>query len=210
MPAARLIQTRSDMSARYELIFQDKVIYTAQMPVNLAGYPIRILKNGETYGALRRNSLENMKNVARSLSNAELGIFDICIPAGSVRGKIYRRWIRKFNSYYMTGMELDGVHLDMYEVGLGKKGIKLPVFRDGVQIALIEKDSVTRDNCDSYTILFSTLPQLLAAFFLALYYDLAVFSNAREVSVKSKKTYYFLTTNREVKSKYDPDWRPEE
>ena len=95
----------------------------------------------------------------------------------------------------------------MYEIGLGKEGIKLPIYRDDTQVALIEKDLVVYDNKDTYEIIAIDEMSLEVSALFNLYYDFVKHGNYGEINYKSKERYYLYTMNKELKNKYDSTFK---
>lgn len=94
-----------------------------------------------------------------------------------------------------------------YEIGMGKEGIKIPLYDVERQIALIEKSTVVYDNKDEYDIYAIDAKALEIAVLFNLYYDFTRFGRFGEFAYKSKETEYLYTLKKELKSKYDPNFK---
>lgn len=206
MSYALLNQTVSSLSAQYEVVQNNRPIYQIKVPLNLYGYRAEIYRDNRLQYTVAWDVKENLRGLAPA--KRELSIMSIYDSLNTLRGRVYRRRNKLWGGYYYFVLEWSGVEYQMYEIGLGKQGIKLPVYHNGAQIALIEKGTVVYDNKDSYPMTFQNDDGLLKSIFLTLYYDLVRFANRGEVVSNTKKTYFYYSTNKELKQKYDPNWRP--
>lgn len=115
------------------------------------------------------------------------------------------------NAVYLSGSKTYAIQwkerrFTAYVVGLGKQGIKLPIFEDERQVALIEKGGVVFDMLDAYE-LYTTEDALFEmAVLTALYYDRDCFSNAgqsRNHSIQHTSEY---TVRKKQLARYDESW----
>ena len=125
---------------------------------------------------------------------------------GNFCGAIYRKRTKGFFGYYYFELHLNDKEYKFYEIGLGKQGIKIPVYVGEQQVALIEKDTHTANNLDSYNLSSVDGKTAQAASLFCVYYDFVRFGNHGEVSVNSKQVTYIYTGNKKLKEKYNPDW----
>lgn len=93
-------------------------------------------------------------------------------------------------------LHLDDEEYKIYEVGLGKQGIKLSAYIGDQQIALIEKGAHTANKLDSndLTAVDAKTAQISSLF--CVYYDFIRFGNHGGVSVNSKEVTYVYTGNK--------------
>lgn len=200
-------QTRSGLSAEYTATYNGITHYTAYVPINYAGYCADLFHNGERIFQLRWNSTANAGALLKSESDKGLAVYDIIDSSNRIRGNIRRKISKnKFFGYYFFEMSFDNEIFTMYEVGLGKEGIKLPIYNGSNQFALIEKEIETINNNDRYTIHSHLGSELTIATLFTLYYDYLRFGHHGEFSSSSKKSFYLFSTNKELKSKYNPKW----
>lgn len=208
MATASLNQTKSSISAEFEVVQGGAAILNAKIPFNYPGYHAEIYEHGELKYSIRWDIGKNLNGVVQKGSNKELAVYNVCDACGNAIGQLSRKRSKFWGGYFYFVLELSGVEYKLYEIGLGKQGIKLPVFHNDLQIALVEKDITVYNNCDTYQILFGNDTSLLVSVLLTLYYDNLRFGNHGEVVTNSKKSFYYLSTNKELKGKYNPDWRP--
>ena len=206
MIVTRFVQTSSAFSASYTLNGENGVLYSAKVPFNFAGYRADLLKDGDMCFSISWNTETNLKNVPKRGTEKELAYYEVTDEGGSVRGRICRKRSKRFNAYFYYELELDGNVYQLYEVGMGKQGIKLPVYCGEKQFALAEKDMEIINNNDSYTLSCLSEGGIIPSVLLLLYYDYLRFGHHGEVSDKSRKTFTMYSTNKELKRKYDPDW----
>lgn len=207
MATALFSQTHSGMTADYSVKYGDTETFAAHVPINYAGYCANLFQNGEQIYQLKWDSSANIKNLPKIGTNKELAIYDIIDSTLGICGHICRKRNKNFWGYFFFEMSFNDETYIMYEVGLGKQGIKLPIYKGTSQIALIEKDTITINNKDKYVIHSHLGKDLLIATLFSLYYDYLRFGHHGEISVASKKTFTLYSTNKELKSKYDPMWK---
>lgn len=208
MANASLNQTKSSISAKFEVVQDGSRRYEVKIPFNYPGYHADIYEHGSLKWSIRWDIGKNLNGVVQKSTNRELAVYNVCDATGSVLGHLSRKRNKFWGGYFYFVLELGGIEYQLYEVGLGKQGIKLPIYHNDSQIALVEKDITVYNNCDTYQIQFGNDTSLLVSTLLTLYYDNLRFGNHGEVVANSKKSFYYLSTNRELKQKYDPEWRP--
>lgn len=208
MANASLNQTKSSLSAEFEVVQDGANVYEVKIPFNYPGYHAEIYESGSLKYSIRWDIGKNLNGVVQKGTNKELAVYNVCDPSGNIVGHMSRKRSKFWGGYFYFILELGGVEYQLYEVGLGKQGIKLPLYRNEMQVALIEKDITVYNNCDTYQIQFGDKTSLLVSTLLTLYYDNLRFGNHGEVVTNTKKSFYYLSTNKELKQKYNPDWRP--
>lgn len=111
-----------------------------------------------------------------------------------------------FSRFSYSFMELFETEYEMYRVGLGKDGIVYPIFVKGRQVAQIEKPTVVRNNLDEYKLCSLNEEAQRAAVLLCLYLDARAFAHRGQIARSSVEKAFFLTTNKTLKAKYDPNF----
>ena len=208
MASASLIQTKSSISAEFEVIQEGNSIFKARIPFNYSGYHADIFHHGIMKYSIRWDIEKNIAGFVKSGSNKETAIYDVCDVNGNVIGHLSRKRNKFWGGFFYFVLDFNGRAYQMYEVGLGKQGIKLPVYCQDSQISLVEKDVTVYNNRDIYEISYSEENSLVVSILLTLYYDNLRFGNHGEVVSNSKKSYYYLSTNKELKQLYNPNWKP--
>lgn len=115
------------------------------------------------------------------------------------------------NAVFLSGsrtytIEWAGRTFTMYDVGLGSQGIKLPIYEDERQVALVEKSTFVQDMLDSYeiyTIEDALFPMTALA---ALYYDRDNFSNEGKHSASSVQSSTSFSLDDQQLARYDEAW----
>lgn len=107
--------------------------------------------------------------------------------------------------YY--GLTADGKEYEMYMVGLGKEGIKYPIYCQAQQIALIEKSPVVRNQLDVYQVYACDERAAEVAAVFGLYLDASIFANRGQIVSTSVEKTFYLTTNRRLKATYDSTFK---
>jgi hypothetical protein len=108
------------------------------------------------------------------------------------------------SSVYFIQLEFYGHLLKIYEVGLGKEGMRYPIYDGQGLIAQIEKDAIVHNDLDQYTICALESFGETAAFLGALYIDFTTFRNAGEYGKGKKSFQYVYTRKKEILAAYDP------
>ena len=91
-----------------------------------------------------------------------------------------------------------------YPIAFGKRGSKAPVFRDGYQIAEVDKNYVVYNDLHEYTIYAVDDESAIVSIIFSLYsYANCCYKPGIKSTDSVSKTFY-TTTNKKLKSKYDP------
>ena len=104
-------------------------------------------------------------------------------------------------------IELFGREWIVYQVGLGSQGLKFPVYEDGRQIALLEKQPVAFNNLDVYELYALEQEGILLAALFGVYYDWKAFAKTGEYNSRNASATVVLTLRKSVKNKYDPSFK---
>lgn len=204
-----LIQTRSSLGADY--VFENnanQILYTANIRLAIAKIDISLLKDNQivlssTYGINAR-----LNNLGKSLVGTEYNIFNIQKPHGEICGKICYKTVRKFFSGYgYYEINYDGEVFTCYVVGRGKEGLFICIYIGDRQVAMIEKSPIVRDNKDHYIIYTIDNKYNDIVSFFGIYYDHNTSSNYSEFVYKKKEISYVYSFNKEIKSKYNPQFK---
>lgn len=135
--------------------------------------------------------------------------FKLMSPSGERLGHIIgrtRKTGRFFGGYIFYELQFKETLYEVYEVGLGKKGLFLCIYEGDTLRAVIEKDLVVVNFRDKYTMYFKDREMLPIAAFFALYYDITKYSNLYESAVYSRREYRVISTNKELLAKFDADF----
>lgn len=204
----KFIQTKSKIAAQYECLNEDEVLYTAEIPLNFRGAKAQLFRNSEVLYTIKSDKINYSEEWRKEKLPKRRLPYNIYDANNNLVGSICRLKNTKFfNGYIYYELILNDTKYLMYEIGLGKEGIKLPIYRDDTQVALIEKDSVVYDNKDTYEIIAIDEMSLEVSALFNLYYDFVKHGNYGEINYKSKETYYLYTMNKELKNKYDSTFK---
>ena len=114
--------------------------------------------------------------------------------------------IRKGLYYSYYSLIVNQKEFILYEIPLGKYGIKIPIFYNNIQIGLIEKSIYTENNKDEYYLYLSDDSFLSIISLFIIYYDNWEHGNQGEIYYGSKVEYVW-TASKKIKSKYNPIWK---
>lgn len=199
-----LIQTRTFGGADFVLSTADNQnLYTAQVRLNLLNFNISLIQDNEPVLLLdsyRKLSLEQAFSKKTTL-------FEIKKPDGEICGKIVSILVRGFFGYRYYQTTFNSEVYDCYVVGMGKEGTFVCIYSGEQQIAMIEKPPVVYDNKDTYKIYIKDDKYTEIICLFAVFYDHTATGNYNKVAVKTKKVYYYYTMNKNLKSKYNPQFK---
>lgn len=135
-------------------------------------------------------------------------IFADDILVGEITG-IVKKAKGLFQTYYGMKLELEDEMYVMYEVGFGRKGLYLCIYKnDDELIAIVEKDIKTVNFKDKYTVYTLGGEHVKYIIMSVLQYDIAQYGDIAEKAITSIKTDSINTIQKELIAKYDPEFIP--
>lgn len=202
-----LRQTISGKNATYVLERGGQTLCTAQAPVFFSSPGISLFRQGQPWlritpdlGASLRTRTQNGARRTAPCAIADAGGTRIGSIAHMREGGL-------FSAICYMELLLSGRVLRIYEVGLGKEGMKYPIYDGGAQVALIEKEPVVQNNLDAYTLCSLDESGELAALLTALFLDFHRYRNAGERVRGKTSVRYVYTRKKEILATYDPAFR---
>lgn len=200
----RLIQTKASLEKLYELREGNEIVGKTTIPLSFKRQINSSLAN-KNY-KLQFSFTQDTLNWFNYSKNMRLLPFQIYDETNMLVGSVCERRARRFFGYSYFELIYKGKSYYFYEIGLGKEGLKIPMYNDeDSQVGLIEKDSVFYDNKRTYTIHTLNRHYQMLAYFFSVYFNNAFYSS-NEVVVKSKHVEYSYTFSKELKSKYNPNF----
>lgn len=201
----QLKQVKNGLSCRFFLRVSENEAYEIKLPSGINRRCARFELNGT-----EKFRLDIDMAVARQVRSQGIGAHKSALLAvkdenRETVGDVYSCCSKVWFGYEFYAAHFFGREFTAYEIGLGKEGIKIPVYRETRQIAEISKEPVVINNKDVYDLYLSDSQDLVPVMILALYYDLMNFGNNGEVSL-GKETVYVTTKNKELLEKYNPDF----
>ncbi|MCL2109075.1 MAG: hypothetical protein FWH20_06995 [Oscillospiraceae bacterium] len=199
-------------SAVNELLYSGddcgNVKYNAEIPLNFTDVTATFYHDGKVKYKLCFDSDERIKNMFKLNSTFVSNPFNILDCNGGKVGHIFGKQTKSFwrGGYFFYEYNFCGCNYFAYSIGMGKEGIKIPIYNADCQVALIEKGVVVHDNKDSYYIYVPSETELEIATLFNLYYDFVKFGNRQKLVYKTKKVEYFHSP-KALKSKFDPDFK---
>lgn len=203
----KFIQTYSKMSASYQALQNEELLYSAEIPLNFLGLKSILYKNNRTLYSLSFDMIGSLSNVIKTRKSERNLPYNILDENGEAVGDICLKRTKFFMGYSFFELRLKHTIYYIYQVGCGKKGIKITIYIGDNQIALIEKGTVTYDNKDIYEITSIDEYSAEIAVLFNIYYDFTRYGNSGEYVSKSKEISYVYTLNKELKSKYNPEFK---
>lgn len=129
------------------------------------------------------------------------------IESNNVIGEIYQTNKKTvlFSGYGYNTLIFNNNIYNEYGIGLGKES-KFPIYFNNIQISQIDTESIIYNDLHNYKIYIKEDKYSLISIIFACYmYINAGFKPGIEVK-KSVVKYYNKTTNKELNSKYNPEW----
>lgn len=114
-----------------------------------------------------------------------------------------------FSMYSYLHCSYQEKNLDLYTIGFGKEGLKSPIYCDNVQIAQIEKDCTIKNDLHHFTIYALDQKSAYQALLFTCYNYATGYFKAGQKVTQSISNTYTKTTNKELLSKYNPNWKDE-
>lgn len=200
-------QIKSGHTAEYVLEVRGQITGEARVSFSPAAPQMTLACQGKPEITITPNLSDSVKKMYRK-GTWRTAPCDIADGTGKKIGSIVKvRQGTFFSSNYYTELQLDGHILQIYEVGLGKEGMKYPIYDGNSQLAQVEKSPVVRDNLDEYTIYSLDEFGELAALVFSLFLDFNNYRNAGEYAKGKRSLQYVYTRRKEILDKYDPDFR---
>lgn len=203
-----IIQTKTNFDMQWEILDKtNEYIATAISPFTQGKYEILLTYKDKrqeeqilyfnptdtTWGnkMVERMSFKILKN------NEKIGhIVGQVQKTGFLKGYPYYEIVYEGNLYYG------------YEVGFGKKGLYLCIYKGESLIAIVDKQLKVINYQDVYNIYFEDSMYIPVLLPFILYYDSTAYGDMMEVSLISIKTKQVITRQKELIAKYDPTFIP--
>lgn len=203
-----IIQTVSNLSASYKIVESEREVGQATLTNNFVrGGTFEFTVYGKTFsmGYEPKAQIESWFRKKTEKEDVPYILYSHDEPCGKIAIRTSEGSV--FTRYQYYGMEWNAHQYSMYEVGLGKEGIKYPIYDGNTQIALIEKDTTVYNNLDIYHVTATSEQSFLVTTIFGLYLDASSYAHRGEIVKKSVEKTYYLTTNKKLKAKYDPDFK---
>lgn len=148
----------------------------------------------------------NCVNEILTGSNKKFRPYNI-IENNVIVGEVYQTEYKKniFSKYDYIKCFCDQKEYNLYSIGLGEKGV-CSLYCNEEQIAQIEKDGIVYNDLHNYDIYSIDENSAFIAVLMSCYmYVMACYKPGVKVTESVKKNYS-KTTNKELISKYNPEW----
>lgn len=197
-------QVKASFTSLFEIVSGGKIVATASSKNSL--FPSRKMEyssNGDIKYHFEYKLSKDIFNIFKSHKRQNY-MFEIQNSHRKFLGGL-RHMVEKTNAYkrYYDEFFLDNIVYKMYEIGMGKQGMKYPIYIEDNQVALIEKDPVTKDNLDRYKVYAIDDSTLEIGCILSLYIDCMFYSDSGGSSTSRQ---YQKTFNKAQIKMYDPNF----
>ncbi len=199
-------QTRSNVDDDFVFSVSENLeLYHAQVRLGREGPDIALIQNNEQILLLSSDEvpIDVMGILFRDkvLYNIKKLNGDIC---GEIALKVVKRLLA---GYKYIQINFNAELLNCYEVEMSKEGKYICIYIGDRQVALIEKSKVVYDNMSSYKIYLKDEKYIQIVCLYVAYYDHATSANYDEFVYKSKKTSCEYSPNKDLRSKYNPEFK---
>ena len=201
-------QISNGINSEYRILDNSTTLCSVIIPLEILNQKIDLYDNfGNVLYKLSFSPSEVYNNRKRQRREERIKPFSIYTADGENIGNLYGKRTKKFNGYLYYELNIYDNLYRIYEIGLGKEGIKIVIEKDGEQVALIEKGTVVRNFNDTYDLYIKGDKGALPVILFTVYYDNIRFGNRGVVGRNIKEVYYFYSTNKELKAKYNPNFK---
>lgn len=195
----KLEQEKTSLEFSYRFTQGNETICYAQSPFQMGKFDMDI-----RYADGMARQFHFDSSVGSSLKERlSFKLFENGMRIGTFVGATKRLF---FKGYTYYELDYQGRTYALYAVGMGTKGLCLCLYEEDRLLAIAEKDMVVKNHHDTYTLYLESaanFPLLSAAL---LYYDVVSYDDFLELTMHSTKRTIVITRNKELLSKYDPDF----
>ncbi len=122
---------------------------------------------------------------------------------GYMRGATKGRW---FKGYLYYEINYHGEHYQAYEVGMGRNGLYLCIYKNDSLVAMVSKALIVENDMDSYKLYTDHEEYLEMLIMITVYYDALNYESTYDYSMASRALELKYTRNKELLEKYDPQY----
>lgn len=196
-----IIQTKTSFDMEWKIKEKDADIAIATSPFENGRFQINIKYNHEIFQRLYYNPSDKTwgKTLLDRLSFKLFEENDYC---GRIVGKTKKISLLKAYAYYEF-IYKDEIYY-AYEVGFGKNGLYLCIYRGEEIIAMVDKSLKVINFQDTYRAYLTDSEDLNVVVPFTLYYDASSYGDVMEIAVLSIKEKRVVTIQKELIAKYDP------
>jgi hypothetical protein len=181
------------------------ILYHARIKLGTNSPDIDLIRKEEQILSL---SSDEVPSDIMSVFSREKILSYIKKPNGDICGEVSLKVARKFiASYKYIQINYNAELINCYEVRTGKEEVFICLYLGNVQIAMIEKSSVIHDNKEYFRIYIKNDKYAEIVCLYAVYYDYLTLRSNNEILSNASKEKCEITQNRDLKSKYNPNFK---
>ena len=200
-----LKQVENGLNCRFLLKVSDNEAYEIRLPIGINRRGASFELNGEEKYRFAVDFSVFRRVRAEEIGSHKSVLLAVKDEKGETVGDIYSWCSKVWVGYEFYVAHFFDREYTAYEIGLGKDGIRIPVYCESVQIAEIHKSPVIINNKDVYDLYLRSYSELTIVMMMAIYYDLMNFGNNSTIS-HGREVVYITTKNKELLSKFNPDF----
>jgi len=202
-----LVQQQVERGSVFTAHLPQGMVARVEVPEDFVRAGMPVFVNGEVRYTLFFRPEEQLRGSATRPQRLMLNPFDIMDAAGNRAGTI--RWVppKRFSLFTYYEFTLAEQHFQLYEVALGRQGIKLPIYRHDAQVALVEKDVLRPGTPDSYRLILNEGVDPLPLVIMAVWYDSLHFAGQGENHVGGNSFQLQYTLSRRLRAMHDPEFK---
>lgn len=190
-------------SAKFEILHQDTVVGNIDFKGKMGSM------EGEFEINFNNNKLKLIFNTKGIFNHEKMFRPYLIINDEQEEGEVYQTKYKAgfLNSYEYIKMIYKEKEYNMYSIGLGKEGIKSPIYANHIEIAQIEKENVVYDDLHSYDIYaIDEFSALISVILCSYMFVNGCYKPGQKVTNSVVKSVN-ISTNKLLKEKYNPDFK---
>lgn len=199
-------QTKSNFDMEWEI----SSATSSRTAIAKAPFTIGKFETEITYDDSSRQTLYfNPSNKTWGSNVKDLMSFKVLVnqnKVGSIVGGQYKKVPGFLQSYNYYEFVLENEVYYGYEVGFGKKGLYLCIYKGEELVAIVQKNLKVVNYKDSYVAYLEDEKYMSVVVPFSIYYDVTAYGDVMEWSVLSVKEKRVNSTSKELRSKYDADF----
>lgn len=196
-----IVQTKSNFDMKWEVKENGDYIGTCFAPFQNGQFCVQVNFSDSKTTQLYYNPMDTTWG-ARLSDRLSFKVLREGEKVGSIVGRTKKTGFLKAYAYY--DFQLNGNQYYGYEVGFGRKGLYLCIYRNERLIAIVDKALRVVNYKDTYTAYLESPADLEVVLLFTIYYDATAYGDVMEVAVASVQEKRVNTLQKELIEKFDP------
>ena len=200
---SQLIYTNDSGIPAYTLMRGDTAVLRAGLSLSFDGIRADIIKRGARYCSLEIGRLSGLRQQSSLNNPKKVMPVTVLSPVGEPAGSFT---LQKAHGYSYFECSVSDYNFTVYVVVLEKEALKISIYSDGKQVALLEDSSPQQP--DSYLYDITSVDELSAemAALFCMFFDISIYLPFGEFQFAHRARRFEITENAELKAKYNVDF----